>query len=152
VSLEERLASLGLSLPPVPKPAATYVAAVRTGNLVFTAGQVPFVDGRLPWTGRVDGEVSQDDAYQAARIAVLNALAAVGSVTDLDAIERIVRLTGYVNSSGGFVGQPAVVNGASDLLVELFGEAGKHSRTAVGVYQLPLGSSVEIDLIAQIRA
>lgn len=151
-SFTDRLSALGLSLPPVPAPVASYVPAVRTGNLVYTSGQLPFVDGKLPWTGRVGGDVTEEDGYQAARIAVLNALAAAGSVADLDTIVRVVRLTGYVCSHTNFTRQPAVINGASDLLQEIFGEAGKHSRAAIGVYQLPLGAPVEVDLILELES
>lgn len=151
MTIEERLQTLGYSLPDTPRPLATYVPAVRTGNLVYTAGQLPTVSGELTARGRVGLDLSEDEARGAARTATLNALAAVRSVASLDAIVQIVRVTGFVASGDGFTGQPAVLNGASDLLVQIFGEAGKHSRAAVGVSSLPLGAPVEIDLIVEVK-
>lgn len=151
MTIEERLQTLGYSLPDTPLPLATYVPAVRTGNLVYTAGQLPTVSGELTARGRVGLDLSEDEARGAARTATLNALAAVRSVASLDAIVQIVRVTGFVASGHGFTGQPAVLNGASDLLVQIFGEAGKHSRAAVGVSSLPLGAPVEIDLIVEVK-
>lgn len=151
MTVEDTLHTLGHTLPATAAPLASYVPAVRTGNLVYCSGQVPSRDGKLVCTGKVGADVSPADAQAAARVAVLNALAAIKSVAgSLDAITRMVRLTGYVNSTPEFTGQPQVINGASDLLLELFGEAGKHSRVAVGVAQLPLGAAVEIDLIVEI--
>lgn len=153
MSLAERLESLGIRIPPAPKPVASYVPAVRTGNLVYTAGQLPYVEGRLPYTGRVGAEVTPEQAQDAARAAALNALAAVGTVVDdLNRISRVVHVTGYVNSAADFTGQPGVLNGASDLLVALFGAAGRHSRAAIGVYQLPLEAPVEVDLLVEVAA
>lgn len=152
MTVEEKLASMGLSLPNVAPPVASYVPAVRSGKLVFTSGQLPTQKGELHFRGKVDADINEDTAYDAARIAALNALAAVKSVIgDLDKITRVVRVTGYVNSSEGFTDQPIVINGASDFLMELFGDTGKHSRAAIGVYQLPLNSPVEVDIVVEIR-
>lgn len=150
MSVEDRLQTLGFSLPDVPQPLATYVPAVRTGNLVYTSGQLPTVSGDLTARGQVGLDLQEDEAYEAARTATLNALAAIRSVVSLDDIVRVVHVTGYVSSADGFTDQPAVINGASDLLVQLFGEAGKHSRAAIGVSQLPRGAPVEIDLIVEV--
>ena len=150
--VEERLAALGLELPAVPAPVAAYVPAVVHGGYVWTSGQLPFVDGALPATGRVGegpGLVPPADAAHLARIAAVNALAAVKSVIgDLDRIVRVVKVVGFVASDPSFTGQPAVVNGASLLLGEVLGEAGRHARSAVGVAVLPLGSPVEVELVA----
>jgi enamine deaminase RidA (YjgF/YER057c/UK114 family) len=144
-----RLAEIGLTLPPVPAPAGAYVAAVREGEWIYTAGQLPLVDGRLPATGLVGAEVTAERAAGLARISALNALAAAAAAAGgIDRIRRIVKVVGFVASAPGFTAQPAVVNGASDLLGEVFGEAGRHARSAVGVAVLPLGSPVEIELIA----
>jgi enamine deaminase RidA (YjgF/YER057c/UK114 family) len=144
------LAELGLSIPEVAKPVASYVPATIAGNLVFTAGQLPFVDGQLPATGKVGTEVSAEDARGYARTAVLNALAAVETaIGSVDRITRIVKLVVFVASAPEFSGQPAVANGASDTLVEIFGEAGRHARSAVGVAVLPLDAPVELELIIE---
>jgi enamine deaminase RidA (YjgF/YER057c/UK114 family) len=146
----DRLAELGHVLPAVSTPAGSYVPAVVSGNLVFTAGQLPFVDGALPETGKVGAAVSSDAAVDFARIAALNALAAVESVIgSLDRVTRIVKLTGFVASDPSFSGQPGVINGASDFLGELFGETGSHARSAVGVAVLPLDSPVELELVVE---
>jgi enamine deaminase RidA (YjgF/YER057c/UK114 family) len=147
----DRLAELGLTLPPVAAPLAAYVPAVVDGGLVWTSGQLPFVDGALPATGVVgDGEglVPAQDAAQLARLCALNALAAIGSVADLDDVRRIVKVVGFVASAPGFTGQPSVVNGASELLGQVFGDAGRHARSAVGVAALPLGAPVEVEVVA----
>jgi enamine deaminase RidA (YjgF/YER057c/UK114 family) len=149
---QERLAELGLALPPVAAPVAAYVPAVRTGSYVYTAGQLPLVDGKLPVTGKVGGQVSVAEATALARTCALNALAAVASVTGgLSAVTRIVKVTGFVASEPGFTGQAQVVNGASELLLEVFGDAGRHARSAVGMAVLPLDAPVEIELIAEVR-
>lgn len=149
-----RLAQLGLSLPPVVQPLAAYQPAVRTGDLVFTAGQLPMVDGELMLRGKVsegaEGIVSPDDAKAAARQAALNALAAIDDLVGLDSVVRVVKVVGFVASADGFSGQPGVINGASELLGEIFGDAGKHARSAVGVNELPLGSPVEVELIVEV--
>ena len=150
MSVADRLAALGLTLPAVAPPVAAYVPAVISGSHVFTSGQLPFVDGALPATGKVGAEVSAEDAKGYAATCILNALAAVESqIGSLDRITRIVKVTGFVASAPGFTGQPGVVNGASELLGELLGEAGVHARSAVGVAELPLGAPVEIELIAE---
>ncbi|MBL7496235.1 RidA family protein [Frankia sp. CNm7] len=145
----ERLRALGLELPPVPTPQANYVPAVRDGEWIWTAGQIPLVAGQLPETGLVGAEVTPERATALARICALNALAAAAAVAGgLDRIRRIVKVVGFVASAPGFTGQPAVINGASDLLGQVFGEAGQHARSAVGAAALPLGSPVEVELIA----
>lgn len=150
MSVSEKLAELGFELPKIAAPVAAYVPAVVTGNLVFVSGQLPFVDGELPRTGYVGGDVTSDEAKDLARICALNALAAVdAAVGSLDRVVRVVKLGGFVASASGFTGQPAVINGASELLGEVFGEAGQHARAAVGVAELPLGSPVELDLIVE---
>ncbi len=148
----ERLAALGLTLPPVAAPVAAYVPAVRTGTYVYTSGQLPTVDGKLPAVGKVGAEVSAQDAAGMARTCALNALAAAASAAGgLEAIRRIVKVTGFVASAPGFGSQAQVINGASELLIEVFGEDGKHSRSAIGVAELPLNAPVEVELIAEVR-
>lgn len=150
-SPEERLAALGLTLPSVTPPLAAYVPAVRTGDHVYTAGQLPVVEGELLATGKVGGQVGVHEAAALARTCALNALAAVVSVTgSLSSIRRIVKVTGFVASVPDFTGQAQVVNGASELLLEVFGEAGRHARSAVGMAVLPLDAPVEIELIAEV--
>jgi enamine deaminase RidA (YjgF/YER057c/UK114 family) len=153
--VERRLADLGIELPEVVAPVAAYVPAVLDGDRVWTSGQLPFVDGVLPVTGRVGlgpGLVPPEDAAHLARVAALNAVAAVRSVVDdLDRVLRIVKVVGFVASDPEFTGQPAVINGASLLLREVFGDAGVHARSAVGVAALPLGSPVEVELVAAVR-
>jgi enamine deaminase RidA (YjgF/YER057c/UK114 family) len=151
MSVTAQLAELGIELPPVVKPVAAYVPAVRTGNLVYTAGQLPMQDGALPRTGKVGAEVSAEDAKALARVCALNALAAVGSVVGIDEVTRVVKVVGFVASAPGFSGQPGVVNGASELFGEVFGEAGAHARSAVGVSELPLNAPVEVELIVEVR-
>jgi enamine deaminase RidA (YjgF/YER057c/UK114 family) len=149
-----RLAELGLALPPVVPPVAAYVPAVLDGDRVWTAGQLPAVEGKLPATGKVgdgDGLVPPQDAAALARIAALNALAAIGSVVDLDRVERIVKVVVYVASDPAFTGQPVVANGASLLFGEVFGAAGAHARSAVGVVALPLDAPVEVEVVAAVR-
>ena len=151
-SPEHRLASLGLTLPTVTQPLAAYVPAVRSGHLVYTAGQLPVVDGQLLATGKVGAEVGVHEAAALARTCALNALAAVVSVTgSLSAIRRIVKVTGFVASAPSFTGQPQVVNGASELLLEVFGESGRHARSAVGTAVLPLDAPIEVELIAEVN-
>jgi enamine deaminase RidA (YjgF/YER057c/UK114 family) len=151
-SPEARLAAIGLTLPKVTRPLAAYVPAVRTGNYVYTSGQIPVVDGQLLATGKVGADIGAVEASALARTCALNALAAVASVTGgLDAVRRIVKVTGFVASAPGFTGQAQVVNGASELLIEVFGEAGRHARSAVGMAVLPLDAPVEVELIAEVR-
>ena len=147
---EEKLEQLGIELPQGAKPVGAYVPAVRTGNLVFTAGQLPMRDGKLTAAGKVPTDVSLESAQAAARTAALNALAAVrGEIGSLDNVVRVVRLNVFVNSAAGFTGQAKVANGASNLLVEVFGEAGKHTRCATGAAELPLNAPVELDLTVE---
>ena len=146
----QRLTELGITLPAVASPAGSYVPARRTGSLVFTAGQVPFVDGKLPATGKVGAAVTAETANQLARICALNALAAIDGLVGLDAVTGVVKVVGFVASAPDFTGQPGVINGASDVLAEVFGEAGKHARSAVGVAELPLDSPVEVELIVEV--
>lgn len=151
MSFDERLAQLGIELPAPPKPVATYIPAVRAGDLLFLSGVLPFREGKLAVEGKLGGAVSVERGYEAARLALLNALAIVrGELGSLDGVRRVVRLVGHVASAEGFVQQPAVVNGASDLLVQLFGEAGRHARVAVGAAELPLNAPVELELILQV--
>ncbi|WP_055478989.1 RidA family protein [Sphaerimonospora mesophila] len=151
-SPEERLAELGLALPDVVPPVAAYLPAVRTGDYVYTSGQIPVVDGKLGVTGKVGAEVSAEEAKELARICALNAMAALKSVVgDLSKVVRIVKVVGFVASAPDFTGQPVVVNGASELLGEVFGDAGRHARSAVGVASLPLDAPVEVELIAEVR-
>jgi enamine deaminase RidA (YjgF/YER057c/UK114 family) len=148
--IETRLAALGLELPPVAMPAGAYVPALITGNLVFTAGQIPLIDGKLMATGKVGAEIDPDYAKQIAARCALNGLAAIKSVLgDLDRVTRVVKVVGFVASTPDFTGQPGVVNGASELLGEVFGEAGIHARSAVGVAVLPLDAPVEVELIVE---
>jgi enamine deaminase RidA (YjgF/YER057c/UK114 family) len=148
----ERLAALGLTLPPVTAPVAAYVPAVQTGSYIYVSGQVPVADGKVAATGKVGAEVSTEDAAGLARICALNALAAAANVAGgLDNIGRIVKVVGFVASAPGFNGQPQVINGASELLIEVLGEDGRHARSAVGVAELPLNVPVEVELIAEIR-
>ena len=152
MSVKEKLAALGLTLPTAAVPVAAYVPAVKTGNLVFTAGQLPVVDGKLVLTGKVGSDVTAEDAKKMAEICALNALAAISLVADIDQIEKIVRVGGFVNGAPGFVAIPAVINGASEFLIKLFGDVnGKHARTAVGVAELPLNAPVEIEMVVQLK-
>ena len=145
-----RLAELGVSLPAVAAPLAAYVPAVRTGNLVYTSGQLPLSGGALIRTGKVGAEVNPEDAKAAARTCVLNALAAIDALVGIDSVVRVVKVVGFVASAPGFSGQPGVVNGASEFLGEVFGDAGSHARSAVGVSELPLDAPVEIELIVEV--
>jgi len=150
----ERLAGLGLELPSVAAPQAAYVPAVVSRGFVYVSGQLPFIDGKLQLTGKVGAEVSADEAAALARICALNGLAAAASVAGpdgLDGIARIVKVVGFVASAPGFTSQPVVINGASELLIEVFGESGRHARSAVGMAELPLNTPVEVELIAELR-
>ena len=147
-----RLAALGLTLPPVTAPVAAYVPAVRTGSYIYVSGQLPVTDGKLPATGKVGGEVSVEDAAAMARTCALKALAAAASVDGgLEGIRRIVKVAGFVASAPGFTSQAQVINGASEFLIEVFGEDGRHARSAIGVAELPLGTPVEVELIAEVH-
>jgi len=148
---EEKLKAMGLAVPAAPPPVAAYVPAVRSGDHIYTSGQLPFVEGALKFKGKLGRELEVAQGYEAARICALNCLGAIKAVTgDLGRIERVIKVTGFVNSACGFEEQPAVLNGASLLLLELFGEAGRHSRSAVGVAELPLGAPVEVEMIVRI--
>jgi len=147
-----KLAELGLELPIAAKPIAAYVPAVRTGNLVFTAGQLPLADGKIAITGKVGGAVTVEQAKEMAQICALNCLGAVATVADVDDIVRVVRVVGYVNGIAGFINQPAVVNGASELFLHIWGDDGKHARSAVGIAELPMDSAVEIELTVELRS
>lgn len=147
-----RLAELGLELPPVVPPVASYVPATRTGDLVFTSGQLPVTGGRMEVTGHVGAMVTPEQAKDLARTCALNALAAVDALVGLDSVVRVVKVVGFVASTPDFTGQPGVVNGASELLGEVFGEAGRHARSAVGVASLPLDAPVEVELVVEVDA
>jgi enamine deaminase RidA (YjgF/YER057c/UK114 family) len=148
---EERLADLGLAIPEVVAPVAAYVPAVRTGGYVYTSGQLPLRDGELMRIGKVGSEVSPEEAYECARQCALNALAAVRSeVGELSAVTRIVKVVGFVASAPGFTAQPQVVNGASELLGQVFGDSGQHARSAIGVAVLPLDAPVEVELVVEV--
>ncbi len=151
MSASARLAELGIELPDVVPPAGVYVPAVRTGNLVYTAGQLPMQSGKLAGTGKVGAEVTPEEGKELARVCALNALAAVHSLVGIDAVTRVVKVVGFVASAPGFHGQPGVVNGASELLGEVFGDAGAHARSAVGVAELPLDAPVEVELIVEVE-
>ncbi len=150
MSASARLGELGVALPEVAAPLASYVPAVRTGNLVYTAGQLPMEAGRLAGTGKVGAAVTPEEGKAMARICALNALAAIDSLVGIDSVTRVVKVVGFVASAPGFNGQPSVVNGASDLLVEVFDEKGAHARSAVGVSELPLDAPVEVELIVEV--
>ena len=150
MSWSARLAEQGIELPEVVAPVAAYVPAVRTGNLVYTAGQLPMTAGKLSVTGKVGADVTPEEGKALARVCALNALAAVNSLVGIDAITRVVKVVGFVASAPGFIGQPGVVNGASELFGEVFGDAGAHARSAVGVAELPLNAPVEVELIVEV--
>jgi enamine deaminase RidA (YjgF/YER057c/UK114 family) len=151
--IDARLAELGITLPAVATPVAAYVPAMTSGNLLFTAGQIPFVDGALLATGKVGAEVSAAKAAELARVCALNALAAAHSVLgSLDMVTRVIKVNGFVASAPDFIGQPQVLNGASEVLAEIFGDIGQHARAAVGVAVLPLDAPVEVDLILEIAS
>ncbi len=152
MKIEKKLSEMGIELPETPKPVAAYIPAIQSGDLVFTSGQIPVVKGEIKYIGKVGAEVSVESAYQAAKICALNALSAAKSVVrDLDKIEQVVKVVGFVNSAPGFSQQPAVINGASEFLRELLGDQGIHARSAVGVAGLPLNVSVELEIILRIK-
>ena len=153
MSIKEKIEALGLQLPVAALPVAAYVPAVKTGNLVFVAGQLPLVDGKIVKEGKVGREVTPEEAKDMAQLCALNALAAIALVADIDQIEKIVRVGGFVNGIPGFVAIPQIINGASELFIELFGEVnGKHARTAIGVAELPLNSPVEVEVLVQLKS
>jgi enamine deaminase RidA (YjgF/YER057c/UK114 family) len=152
VSIKEKLSVLGLTLPTAAAPVAAYVPAVKSGNLVFTAGHLPVVDGKLVKEGKVGSDVTAENAKELAQVCALNALAAISLVADLDKVERVVRVGGFVNCAPGFTAIPGVVNGASEFLIKVFGDVnGKHARTAVGVAELPLNAPVEIEIMIELK-
>jgi len=151
MSFEQTVTELGISLPTPPSPVGTYVPAVRSGDLLFLSGVIPFRDGTLTARGKLGKDLTVEQGYEAARIALINALAIIrGEVGSLDRVIRVVRMVGYVASAEGFVQQPAVINGASDLLVKIFGDVGRHARIAVGAAELPLNAPVELELILKV--
>ncbi len=152
MSIEDRLKELGIELPPAPPPAANYVPYMQEGSLVFVAGQVPrAADGSLPYRGKVGRELSEDEGYQAARLCTLNCLAQVkAALGSLDRVKQVVRIGGFVNSTEEFVNHPEVINGASDVVVEVFGERGRHARAAIGCSALPRGVAVEVEMIVAV--
>lgn len=150
MQFEQKITELGFTLPNVAPPAGSYLPALTSGNLVFTAGQIPLVEGKVVATGKVGSEISLEKAQELARICVLNGLAAVkGEIGDLQRVKRIVKIVGFVSSDPGFIQQPQVINAASELLTDIFGEVGRHARSAVGVAVLPLDVPVEIELIVE---
>ncbi len=152
MSVRDNLRDLGLEVPVAAKPVAAYVPAIRTGNLIFTAGQLPLVNGQMVATGKVGQEVDVEQAKKLAEVCALNCLAAVETIVPIERIFRIVRVVGYVNGIAGFTNQPAVINGASELFLKLWGDSGKHARSAVGVAELPLNAPVEVELTVEITA
>ena len=150
LDVRAKLIELGLELPVAAMPIAAYVPAIRTGNLVFTAGQLPLVNGTMAGVGKVDGEISPERAKELAQICALNALAAVATVADVNRISKIVRVVGYVNGVPGYINGPVVVNGASELFLAIWGDGAKHARSAVGIAELPLNAPVEIELTVEI--
>jgi enamine deaminase RidA (YjgF/YER057c/UK114 family) len=150
VDVRAKLAEKGLTLPVATKPLAAYVPAVRTGNIVFTAGQLPMVDGAIAKTGKVGGDVTVEEAYELAKICATNALAAVELVAPVDSVVKVVRIVCYVNGVAGFVNHPAVANGASELFMHIWGDAGEAARSAIGVAELPLNSPVEVELTVEV--
>ena len=146
----ERLSELGITLPAVAAPVAAYVPAIRVGDQVWTSGQLPFVDGKLPAVGKLGADITVEQGADYARQAALNALAAVDALVGINNVKRVLKVVGFVASADGFVEQPAVVNGASNLIGEIFGEVGAHARSAVGVAELPLSSPVEIEIIVEV--
>lgn len=149
---EVKLKEMGITIPEAPKPLAAYVPAVKEGNLVFTSGQLPMSEGQLKYKGKLGKDISEEDAKAAAKLCAINCLSVVKSVIgSLDNIERILKVVAFVNSAEDFTAQPAIANGASEFFVEVFGDAGKHSRSAVGVSQLPLGAPVEVEIIVKVK-
>lgn len=150
-SIEQKVKEMGLNIPEAPKPVAAYIPGVKAGEFIYTSGQIPLVNGELKYKGKVGAEVSEADAYEAAKICALNCLGVVKSlIGDLDKVERIVKVVGFVNSADGFNMQPKVINGASELLGKIFGEKGAHARSAVGVNELPLDATCEVEIIVKV--
>jgi enamine deaminase RidA (YjgF/YER057c/UK114 family) len=152
MNIEAKLEQMGLKLPAVAKPVAAYVPTVRTGNYVYTSGQLPLVEGKLSAKGQLGADISLEDAYAGAKICALNCLAAIkAEIGDLAKVKRVVKVVGFVNSVAGYDAQPKVINGASEFLVEVFGDAGKHARSAVGVSGLPMGAAVEVEMVVEVE-
>ena len=151
MSVAAKIAELGIQIPLVPKPQAAYVPAVRIGGFVYTSGQLPMQNGELKYEGKVGASISVEQGYEAARLCAINCLAAVNSVSNVEDIQQVVKVTGFVNSAAGFSGQPAVMNGASELLVSIFGDAGCHARSAIGMAELPRNAAVEVEMIFKIK-
>lgn len=152
MSFEEKIKSMGLEIPEAPKPVAAYVPAVQVEKYVYTSGQIPFVNGELKYKGKVGKDVKEDEAYEAAKVCALNCLSVIkGVIGNLDKIEKIVKVNGFVASAPGFDMQPKVINGASELIGQIFGEAGQHARAAVGVNELPLNATCEVEMIVKIK-
>lgn len=152
MSYEAKIKELGLTIPEAPKPVAAYVPAVRSGNLVYTAGQIPFLNGELKYKGKLGKELTVEEGYEAAKLCALNCLSVIkGVIGDLNKIVRVVRVGGFVNSVPEFADQPKVVNGASELFGQIFGEAGKHARAAVGSINLPMNAAVEVEVIVEVK-
>ncbi len=150
--IEEKLKQMGIVLPEAPKPLASYIPCVKSGNLVFTAGQITLENGKLKFKGRVGSEITLDEGKDAAKLCAINCLSVIkAEIGSLEKINRIIKVTVFVNSAEGFTDQPKVANGASDLLVEVFGEKGKHVRSAVGVNELPIDASVEIEMVVEVH-
>ena len=148
---EQKLTELGINIPEAPKPLASYIPAVRSGNLIFTSGQLPLKDGKLQYIGKVGAEISEEAAMKAAEICAINCLSAAKTlINSIDQIKQVIKVTVFVASASGFNAQPKIANGASDLMVKIFGDLGKHSRSAVGVAELPLNSPVEIEMIFEV--
>ena len=152
MSIIEKIKELGYELPDVPKPVAAYIPAIRVGNTVFTSGVLPIFNGKVKYTKEVGGYLNSiNKGYESAKLCALNALSIINDLVGLDNVERVIKVTGFVNSAQGFTDQPKVINGASELLVEIFGENGKHVRSAIGVNELPLDASVEIEFVFQLK-
>ena len=153
MSFESKVKEMGLTIPEVAKPVAAYVPAIKVGDYVYTSGQIPFVQGTLAYAGKIGKDLPLEQGYEAAKVCALNCLAAVKSVIgSLDNIEQIVKVVGFVNSAPGFVDQPKVINGASELVGNIFGKQGEHSRSAVGVPELPINAAVEVEMIVKVKA
>lgn len=153
MSVINKIKELGYELPVAPKPVAAYISATQTGNLVFTSGVLPMKEGKLLYTNKIESSPNSiEHGVEAAKLCTLNALSIINDFVGIDNIEKVVKLTGFVKSENGFTGQPVVINGASELLVEIFGESGKHVRSAIGVNELPLGAAVELEMIVQVKS
>ena len=152
MSFDAKAKELGLEIPEAPKPVAAYVPGVLVDDFIYTSGQIPFVNGELKYKGKIGGEVSEEDGYEAAKICVINCLGVIKSlVGSLDKVENVVKVTGFVNSAKGFTNQPKIINGASELLGKIFGEVGQHARSAVGVSELPVDAAVEVEMIVKVK-